>query len=46
MSKIINYVADSTKEKIGKYTPGTHIPIVSINLTPLLTLMSPIKHHI
>ena len=30
-SKIINYVADSTKEKIGKYTPGTHIPIVSIN---------------
>ena len=30
-SKTIKYVADSTKEKIGKYTPGTHIPIVSIS---------------
>lgn len=29
-SNIIDYVADSTKEKVGKYTPGTHIPIVSI----------------
>ncbi len=26
----IDYVVDSTKEKIGKYTPGTHIPIVSV----------------
>ena len=25
----IDYVVDSTKEKIGKYTPGTHIPIKS-----------------
>ena len=30
-NNFIDYVADSTKEKIGKYTPGTHIPIVSIN---------------
>ena len=29
-NNFIDYVADSTKEKIGKYTPGTHIPIVSI----------------
>ena len=28
-NKYIDYVVDSTKEKIGKYTPGTHIPIVS-----------------
>lgn len=26
----IDYIADSTKEKIGKFTPGTHIPIKSI----------------
>ncbi len=25
----IDYITDSTKEKIGKYTPGSHIPIVS-----------------
>ena len=30
-SQMIEYVADSTYEKIGKYTPGTHIPIVSID---------------
>ena len=30
-SQMIEYVADSTHEKIGKYTPGTHIPIVSID---------------
>lgn len=29
-NSIIEYVTDSTKEKIGKYTPGTHIPIVSV----------------
>ena len=29
--KHIDYIADSTKEKIGKYTPGSHIPIVPIN---------------
>lgn len=29
-NKIIDFVADNTKEKIGMYTPGTHIPIVSI----------------
>ena len=29
-NKYIDYIADSTKEKIGKYTPGTHIPVKSI----------------
>ena len=29
-SKYIDFIADSTKEKIGKFTPGTHIPVVSI----------------
>ena len=29
--KYIDYIADSTKEKVGKFTPGTHIPIKSIN---------------
>ena len=28
--KHINYICDTTVEKIGKYTPGTHIPIVSV----------------
>ena len=28
--KLIDFIADSTKEKIGKFSPGTHIPIVSI----------------
>ena len=28
-SKIIDFICDSTKEKIGKFSPGTHIPIVS-----------------
>ena len=28
--KYIDYIADNTKEKIGKFTPGTHIPIVPI----------------
>ena len=30
-SKYIDYIADTTKEKIGKFSPGTHIPIVSID---------------
>ena len=30
-NKIIDFIADSTKEKVGKFSPGTHIPIVSIN---------------
>tara|TARA_B100000795_G_scaffold263879_1_gene243639 strand:+ start:407 stop:1612 length:1206 start_codon:yes stop_codon:yes gene_type:complete len=29
--KHIDYIADNTKEKIGKYTPGTHIPVVPID---------------
>jgi methylation protein EvaC len=28
---IVDYITDSTKEKIGKFSPGKHIPIVSIN---------------
>ena len=27
----IDFIADSTKEKTGKFTPGTHIPVVSID---------------
>ena len=27
----IDYICDTTKEKIGKYTPGTHIPIKDMN---------------
>ena len=27
----IDFIADSTNEKIGKFSPGMHIPIVSIN---------------
>ena len=30
-NKYIDYIVDSTKEKIGKFTPGTHIPIKSPN---------------
>jgi methylation protein EvaC len=29
-NKAIDYICDTTKEKIGKYSPGMHIPIVSI----------------
>ena len=28
--RYIDFIADSTKEKIGKFSPGMHIPIVSI----------------
>ena len=27
---IIDYICDTTKEKIGKFSPGMHIPIVSV----------------
>jgi len=27
----IEYICDTTKEKIGKYSPGMHVPIVSID---------------
>ena len=30
-SKYIDYIADSTIEKINKFSPGMHIPIVSID---------------
>ena len=28
---VINFICDTTKEKIGKFSPGTHIPIVPIS---------------
>ncbi len=28
--KDIEFICDTTPEKIGKYSPGTHIPIVSM----------------
>jgi len=27
----IDFICDTTPEKIGKYTPGTHIPVVSVD---------------
>ena len=27
----IDYICDTTKEKIGKYTPGSHIPVKSMD---------------
>ena len=30
-SNTIHYICDTTKEKIGKYSPGMHIPIVSVD---------------
>ena len=30
-NKHINFICDTTKNKIGKYTPKTHIPIVDVN---------------
>ena len=30
-NNFIDYICDTTKEKIGKFSPGTHIPIVPIN---------------
>jgi len=30
-AKIIDFICDTTKEKIGKFTPGTHIPIVDMS---------------
>ena len=29
-TNFIDYISDTTKEKIGKYSPGTHIPIMSM----------------
>ena len=29
-NKIIDYICDTTEEKIGKYSPGMHIPIVPV----------------
>ena len=30
-NKIIDYICDTTPEKIGKFSPGTHIPIVDMH---------------
>ena len=30
-SSHIDFICDTTKEKIGKYTPGTHIPVKDMN---------------
>ena len=30
-NNFIDYICDTTKEKIGKFSPGTHIPIVPVN---------------
>jgi methylation protein EvaC len=30
-SEIVEYICDTTKEKIGKYSPGMHIPIVAVD---------------
>ena len=30
-NKHIDFICDTTKDKIGKYTPKTHIPIVDVN---------------
>ena len=30
-NNLIDYICDTTKEKIGKFSPGTHIPIVPVN---------------
>ncbi len=30
-SKIIDYICDTTSEKIGKFSPGSHIPIVPVS---------------
>ena len=29
-NNLIDYICDTTKEKIGKFSPGTHIPIVPV----------------
>ena len=30
-NNLIDFICDTTKEKIGKYSPGVHIPIVSMD---------------
>ena len=30
-NKMIDFICDTTKEKIGKFSPGSHIPIVSVS---------------
>lgn len=31
-SKVLDYIVDDSSERYGRYTPGTHIPIVSSNV--------------
>jgi len=30
-NKMIDFICDTTKEKIGKFSPGSHIPIVPVS---------------
>ena len=30
-AKIIDFICDTTNEKIGKFSPGTHIPVVPVS---------------
>ena len=39
--KHIDFICDTTKDKIGKYTPRTHIPIVNVDF---LEKISQITH--
>ena len=47
-NKIIDYICDTTPEKIGKFSPGTHIPIVDMNyfqkFTPDVTYLFAWNH--
>ena len=47
-NEIVEYIADSTIEKIGRYSPGKHIPIVSIehfrNRPPDYTILCSWNH--
>ena len=29
-SDVIDFICDTTKEKVGKFSPGAHIPVVSL----------------
>ena len=37
----IEYICDTTKEKIGKFSPGMHIPIVNMNYFKRIFLIKP-----
>ena len=39
MIKYIDYICDTTKEKIGKFSPGMHIPIKDMNTFTKISLI-------